>query len=117
MPLLVPLRKLGERGSRSRVAGKLGKDVELDTWVCGLFHSSAYCSSSPLSIWHNGKLTTYLVEAGSWHTTTQLRRSTALNLEVDTLRVRLSTVDLACSMEGDDLVADHVVAGCDVGDG
>jgi hypothetical protein len=29
----------------------------------------------------------------------------------------LSAVDLACSMKGDDLVADHVVSRCDVGDG
>jgi hypothetical protein len=93
MSLLVPLRQLGECGTWGLVAGELGEDVELDARV-GRF-----------------------VKARGWYATAQLSRSTALNLEVDTLRVRLSAVDLTCSMESNDLVADHIVAWCKVGDG
>jgi hypothetical protein len=58
----------------------------------------------------------YLVETGRRHTSAQLRRSTALNLKVDTLRVGLSTVGLSGGVQSNDLMADDVVSWCDVGD-
>ena len=42
MPLLLPLRKLRERGAWGGVAGEFGEDVELDTGVGGLCLLSVY---------------------------------------------------------------------------
>jgi len=59
----------------------------------------------------------YLVQASTSNTAAWLSSARALNLEVDALGVRLSAVGLASSVQSDDLVADNVVAGGDVGEG
>jgi len=88
----VPLSQSLKSRARSRVLGERSEDVELDTRV--------------------GRS----VKLGSSSAAGQLGSSGSLNLEVDTLRVRLRAVGLASSMQGDDLVADDVVARSDVGE-
>jgi hypothetical protein len=93
LPLLLPFRQLDQRRSRNRVARKHGKDIEQNTGVIGL------------------------VEARRRHASTQLGRATSANLDIDALRVGLRAVCLAGGVQGEDLVAEDVVAWREVRDG
>lgn len=94
---LLPLCQLNQRWSWGGVSSVSSVQVENDAGISGPGRKRG--------------------PAGRWYTAAQLGCTRALNLEVHTLWVCLCAVDLACRMEGDDLVADDIVSWCKVGNG
>jgi hypothetical protein len=92
LPLLLTLRQLDQCRSWDGVTRELSEDIEQDTRIIRL------------------------IKARRRHTPTQFRRSTTANLDINALRVRLSAIRLARSVQREDLMANHVVARCEVGD-
>jgi hypothetical protein len=92
LPLLLTLRQLDQCRSWDGVTRELSEDIEQDTRIIRL------------------------IKARRRHTPTQFRRSTTANLDIDALRVRLSAIRLARSVQRENLMANHVVARCEVGD-
>jgi len=90
LPLL-PLRRLPDRRPGNRITRERRIQIENDACII--------C----------------LVEAGRWHAAAQLCGAAALDLDVDALGVRLGAVAGLCRVQGDDLVAQDVVAGREVG--
>jgi hypothetical protein len=91
VPRMLPLRQLIQRGPRNSITRELGEQVEQDTRI------------------------RRLIKAGRGHTAAQLRGPTPRDLDIDALRVRLGAVSLARGVQRNDLVAQDVVAGCEVG--
>ena len=83
---LLPLRQRHHGRPRHRIRRKLGEKVEQNTRVIRL------------------------IKASRGHPTRQFPRPRALDLKVDTLRIRLRAIRLPTGMQRDDLMSNHIVA-------